>query len=57
MENNVIKDLIKKEFNKIKHKLEDLFITQWNDPELPGMEKNSSRRLAEWLDESGFDIL
>ena len=49
-------NLVKEEFLRTKTKLRSLFIEQWNDPELPGMEKKSSKRLADWLEQNGFDV-
>lgn len=36
--------------------MRQLFQEQWADPELPGMEYRSSRRLADWLASHGFDV-
>ena len=48
--------LVRAEWQKIKNKIETLFIEQWNDPELPGLEINSSNRLSNWLEENNFVV-
>ena len=48
--------LVRAEWQKIKTKIETLFIEQWNDPELPGLEINSSNRLSNWLEQNNFVV-
>ena len=56
MNQSEVTKLVKEEFLQTKAKLKSLFIEQWNDPELPGMEKNSSKRLADWLEQNEFEV-
>ena len=49
-------DCLKKEWLKIKPKIESLFEEQWNDPELPGMETKSYARLANWMEDNDFQV-
>ena len=47
---------INSEFLKIKNSLSSMYFKQWNDPELPMMENNSSKRLSNWLKRNNFLI-
>ncbi len=56
MHKNYINDVVHREFIELKNTMENLFLEQWKNPELPCMEKVSSANLVSWLRQNDFQV-
>lgn len=51
-----LEQAVREAWGAIRDPMQRLFFEQWRQPELPGLERASAKRLTDWLEQHGFTL-